>query len=68
MQVGRHQFRLIKPKEGYEICSNCSGTGERPPDGVDQMGLPRWGHEMMDNRVDKTCLTCNGSGEVKAEA
>jgi hypothetical protein len=41
-----------------EPCIHCNGTGERQPDGVDEMGLPRWGPEGLDNKVDKSCTYC----------
>ncbi len=48
-----------------KTCTACDGSGIRPPDGKDSMGMPRWGHEMLDNRVDKRCPTCKGKGEVE---
>lgn len=51
-----------EPDPNKKLCLNCGGDGIRPADGVDSMGLPRWGPEGMDNRVDRTCVPCNGTG------
>lgn len=50
-------------RENSSVCLDCNGTGERLADGVDSMGLPRWGHEMLDNR-DRRCFNCRGKGNV----
>ena len=48
-------------------CMSCRGSGERPADGVDSMGLPRWGAEEDGNR-DRRCRRCNGTGRMSALA